>query len=147
MTALPNELRHVLIPTDGTQSSITAGELALKWSSMHLAHITFVYVVDTAVARSMAIASRKTEQHMREELELNGQHYLDYLMSKAEEAGLTSAKVIRHGVPYVEIANLAREVGAELIVIAQNSGTRQHLIGSVTQRVIEIAPCPVLVFK
>ncbi len=49
--------------------------------------------------------------------------------------------------PAQNIANLAAEVGADIIVV----GTRGHspvggvLVGSVAQRLLEIAPCPVLV--
>jgi nucleotide-binding universal stress UspA family protein len=52
-------------------------------------------------------------------------------------------------VPFSEITNLAREQGVGLIVIGQMAGRgpRRILIGSVTERVIEHAPCPVLVVK
>lgn len=48
--------------------------------------------------------------------------------------------------PAQSIANLAAEVGADIIVV----GTRGHspvagvLLGSVAQRLLEVAPCPVL---
>jgi nucleotide-binding universal stress UspA family protein len=57
-------------------------------------------------------------------------------------------RVVNHAVasPAQAIADIARAAGADVIVI----GTRGHspvgsvLAGSVTQRILEIAPCPVL---
>jgi nucleotide-binding universal stress UspA family protein len=58
-------------------------------------------------------------------------------------------KIIKHVGPQPahEIADLAREADADLIVV----GSRGHgliaglLLGSVTQRLLHVAPCPVLV--
>jgi nucleotide-binding universal stress UspA family protein len=62
---------------------------------------------------------------------------------------LTCRRIVRHGTPYSEIEDLAREQNIDLIVMGQvgHRGPRRILIGSVTERVIEYAPCPVLVVK
>lgn len=140
---------HILAPINGSQSSVTAGRLAVQLTALHKAHITFVYVVDDAVVEELAAVSGRVAKRVQSELELSGQRSLDYLSRLASEANLTSNQVIRHGVPYREITNLAREQGVDLIVVGQvgSRGPRRILIGSVTERVIEHAPCPVLVVK
>lgn len=140
---------HILVPTDSSQSSMMAGRLAVQLTALHKARITFVYVVDDAVVEKLAGASGRVAKPVRSELELSGQRSLDYLSRLASEVDLTSNQAIRHGVPYREITNLAREQGVDLIVIGQvgSRGPRRILIGSVTERVIEHAPCPVLVVK
>jgi nucleotide-binding universal stress UspA family protein len=149
MTETQTLFHHILVPTDGSQLSMTAGRLAVRLTALHKARITFVYVVDDTVAEGVAGASGREAKLVQSELELSGQHYLDYLSRLASEADLTPNQVIRHGVPYKEIAALAREQGVDLIVIGQvgSRGPRRILIGSVTERVIEHAPCPVLVVK
>ena len=147
MTLFPAIVRHVLIPTDGSQPSLHASQIALKWAALHKARVTFVYVVDITVARELATASPKAAPQWQEELEVTGQRALDYLTSQAAEAGLLSNKVMRRGAPYEEIADVAREQGVGLIVIGQTNGLHRHLAGSMTERVIECAPCPVLVVK
>ena len=140
---------HILAPINGSQSSVTAGRLAVQLTALHKARITFVYVVDDTVVEELAGVSGRVAKRVQSELELSGQRFLDYLSCLASEADLTSSQVIRHGVPYREITNLAREQGVDLIVIGQvgSRGPRRILIGSVTERVIEHAPCPVLVVK
>lgn len=141
--------KHILVPTDGSQPSVTAGRLAVQLAASQRAHITFVYVVDADIVKKITGASNKTPAQIEHELERAGQHYLSYLTRLAANAGLTSDRIIRHGVPYNEIEGLAREQGIDLIVIAcvGQHGPRRILIGGVTERVIEYAPCPVLVVK
>ncbi len=149
MAEIQTLFHHILVATDGSQPSMTAGRLAVQLTALHKARLTFVYVVDDAVAAGLAGASGKEAKRVQSELELSGQRYLDYLSRLASEADLASNQVIRYGVPYREIAALAREQGVDLIVIGQvgSRGPRRILIGSVTERVIEHAPCPVLVVK
>ena len=140
---------HILVPTDGSQPSIAAGQLAIQLAASLGAQITFVYVVDTAVVDELTETSGKLVQQVRQELERTGQRYLDHLSRLAVNAGLQVNRLIRRGTAYGEIESLAREQGVDLIVIGQvgHRGPRRILIGSVTERVIEYAPCPVLVVK
>ena len=140
---------HILVPTDGSQASIAAGKLAIKLASQHDSEITFVYVVDNKVAEELSVSLRKTLSQTQADLIKSAQQYLDYLSRLAANASLSSDQIIRYGMPYIEIEKLAREMKVDLIIIGQisHSGPRRMLIGSVAQRVIENAPCPVLIVK
>ena len=140
---------HILVPTDGSDTSINAGQLAIRIAATHHVQITFVYVVDQIVVDGMASATSRTTKAIREELENKGQRYLDYLSRLARDRGLQTDQVIRRGIPHREIAELAREMGGDLIVIGQvgTHGPQRTHIGSVAERVIESAPCPVLVVR
>jgi nucleotide-binding universal stress UspA family protein len=56
---------------------------------------------------------------------------------------------IRIGRPYREICEVAREIGANLIVLASrgHTGLKRILLGSTAERVVRFAPCPVLVVR
>jgi nucleotide-binding universal stress UspA family protein len=140
---------HILVPTDGSETSIHAGRLAIQVAAASHARITLVYVVteDTAIVGKIAAAASKTLETTRRDLEDKGQRYLDYLSRLAQERNVQVEGMIRHGVPHNEIANLARERKADLIVIGRvgSHGPRSARIGPVAERVIEYAPCPVLV--
>ena len=138
---------HIMVPTDGSKSALAAGQLAVRLAAVHRSRITFVYVVDPSVVRSLASASSKTEDQVRQELETSGQRTLNYLMRLAIHTNLQAEKVICYGSVYAEIHNLAYEHNVDLIVIGKvgQRGPRRILIGSLTERVIEHAPCPVLV--
>ena len=138
---------HILIPTDGSDNSVHAGRLAIEMAVLHRARVTLVYVVDSATVDEIAAATAKTSAAIRRELELQGRRYLDYLIRLAEGSNVQAEQEILQGTPYREIAELARERDVDLIVIGRVGcrGARCALVGSVAERVIEYAHCPVLV--
>jgi nucleotide-binding universal stress UspA family protein len=147
MTEAATIFRHILVPTDGSEASVAAGQLAIRLAAVHRARITFVYVVDDSVVQQLADASGMLAQQMREELETTGQRYLNHLIRLAAQAGQKAEQVVRHGEPHAEITSLARQLGVDLIVMGRvgQRGPRRILIGSVTERVLEYAPCPLLI--
>jgi len=64
-------------------------------------------------------------------------------------ADLIQNMLIRKGTPHKEITDAARELEADLIIIATNgyTGFAHVLLGSTTERVVRHAPCPVLVVR
>lgn len=140
---------HILVPVDGSEPSMSAGQLAIQIAATLGVQITFVSVVDSILAEEIAGATSRTTGAICQELERKGRHYLDYLARLAHSRGLQTDQVIRHGIPHQEIADLAHELGADLIVIGQvgRHGAHRLHIGSVAERVIESAPCPVLVVR
>jgi universal stress protein A len=66
--------------------------------------------------------------------------------AKAKEAGVTCQIELRDGNPPAEIVRLAEELSVELVVVGTHGhGGLGHLLGSVAERVVHRAPCPVLV--
>ncbi|NVB37767.1 universal stress protein [Pseudenhygromyxa sp. WMMC2535] len=75
-------------------------------------------------------------------------HADEALAKQLSTAGIGEAQRRVHvGDPASEIIDVAREVDAELIVIPSKgkAGLRRWMIGSVAERVVRRAPCPVLV--
>ena len=70
----------------------------------------------------------------------------DAIMKKI---GIPAKKVIRTGAAFVEIINYARSESMDLIIIGTHgrTGLEHILIGSVAERVIRKAPCPVLTVR
>jgi nucleotide-binding universal stress UspA family protein len=140
---------HILVPVDGSEPSINAGQLAIQIAVAHHIQITFMCVVDRIVAEGIAGATSATIEATCQELENKGQHYLEYLVRLARNRGIQTDQVIRRGIPHREIADLARERGVDLIAIGLvgHHGPQRTHIGSVATRVIESAPCPVIVVR
>jgi nucleotide-binding universal stress UspA family protein len=74
-----------------------------------------------------------------------------YIDETAKAIGGLESQVIgvhvRRGRPAREIAQLAKDVGADLIVVGARKGPhlKQLLVGSVAERLLAAAPCPVFV--
>lgn len=144
---LETPFTRILVPTDGSDNSNHAGRLATVMSGIHNAKLTIAYVVDDTIVDEIASATGKNRESTIRELEEKGKRYVDYIARIAERNDVRHEEMIRNGTPYREIADLAREIDARLIVIGRVGcrGPRCALVGSVAERVIEYAPCPVLV--
>lgn len=71
---------------------------------------------------------------------------LDLLIARASQANLTVQKHVVLGIPSQRISALAEECGDDLIVMGTHgrTGLEHVLLGSTAERVIRVAPCPVL---
>jgi nucleotide-binding universal stress UspA family protein len=60
-----------------------------------------------------------------------------------------TTSVLRTGTPFLEIVTAARELDSDLIVVGTHgrTGLAHVMIGSVAEKVVRKAPCPVLTVK
>lgn len=149
MNDLGRLFQHIMVPTDGSQASNSAGQMAVQIAQFHNARLTFVYVIDDSVVDKLTISLREPKAKVTRDLRHSGQQYLDHLEHMTRNTHLKSKQIICEGIPWNEIDQLARKEDVDLIVMGQvgRSGSRRLLIGPVAERVIELSPCPVLVMK
>lgn len=71
---------------------------------------------------------------------------LFHLISDDIRANIHAESIVEKGIPFVEIIKTAKEKRIDLIVMGTHgrTGLEHILIGSVAERVIQKAPCPVL---
>jgi glycine betaine transporter len=74
---------------------------------------------------------------------------LDVLAERFRSRGVKIQPLFREGVPFVEILKAADELAVDLIVMATHgrTGLAHVMIGSVAQRVVQKAKCPVLTVR
>lgn len=133
----------VLVPVDFSPESLaavsTALEIAATPGGVHIIH-----VLSELSPAEPVLMWEEYESGKRKEAALEA------LAKSLAEAGLPDLK--RHvfiGDPGQEIAAFAERLHADLIVIPSHgrTGIRRLLIGSVAERVIRLAQCPVLVMR
>ena len=140
-------IQKILIPTDGSDYSIRAAEYGIAIAKMLDAQIMVVYVIDGVVLDQIfKIDDRKEAEG---ELKRDGQRYINYVLSLAQQEGVKASSVLAKGRPFEQIVHLAKGLKMDLIVMGTygRRGAERILMGSVAERVIEYSPCPVLVVK
>jgi nucleotide-binding universal stress UspA family protein len=72
----------------------------------------------------------------------------DYL-ARVTAAGLEGEIVVVHGVPFEEILHTAKERQVDLIIMGTHgrTGLTHVLLGSVAEKVVRLATCPVLIAR
>ena len=140
---------YILVPTDGSEYSMAAGRLAIGIARRYGSRLGCLYVIDRVVLTEMTRYGNKNQDQVRRDLQDTGERALNYLVRLAADWGVRAEQFVREGVPHTEILMLARQLGADLIVLGQVGirGPRRMLIGSVAERIIEAAECPVLIAK
>jgi nucleotide-binding universal stress UspA family protein len=84
-----------------------------------------------------------------EEQRLLAQRELDKIVGRLRDGGLKVRSLLRVGSPFLEILHTAQGEGADLIVLGTHgrTGLAHVLMGSVAERVVQKAPCPVLTIR
>ena len=139
--------QKILIPTDGSDYSLRAAEYGISIAKMLGAQIMVVYVMDEIVLNQISKVTERKD--VERELKKDGQRYINYILGVAEKEGVKAASILAKGRPFEQIVHIAKGLSMDLIVMGTYGlrGAERILIGSVAERVIEYAPCPVMVNK
>lgn len=133
----------ILTATDGSKQSSTALKKAIELSKLYNSKLKAVSVVDVT-DEFMAEAPEAVEGLINK-----ANKYLMDLKKKAEARGVDTEIFVREGETYKVITELSGKLNAGVIVTGSRSrtGVKRLFMGSVTEKVIGYAPCPVLVVK
>ncbi len=143
-------IKTVLLPTDGSECSGKASGYALSFAKQYGARVVAIHVIDQRWEEQARLALAEVGQDMaqriREGRNEEGQRILRDVTDAAERSGVSVESVIVSGIPFEEIVRLAKELPADLIIMGTHgrTGVSHLLLGSVAERVVRSAPCPVL---
>jgi len=133
--------KNILLATDGSPSCETAVDRAIKLAKDHSAKLTAVSVVYTN-DEYLALAPGVVE-----DLIGKAKEKLATIKQKGKEAGVEIQTLVKEGEAFEAITTLAQNSNVDLIVMGSHGkkGLQRLLMGSVTERTIGYATCPVLV--
>ncbi len=138
---------RILIPTDGSETSEKAAEHGVKLAKAVGADVIYLYVID--ISSFTGIPTEAIWENMRGLLEDEGKSVLAKVEEIAKVNEVKAESLVKEGIPSEDISKTAEEKQVDVIVMgtAGRSGLDKFLLGSVTEKVIRIAPCPVLVIR
>jgi nucleotide-binding universal stress UspA family protein len=142
-------LARVLVPTDFSAGSEHAWNEARRLASRLGAELVLLHVLVEAPLYSEGPFTVKQTRGVFDAARKWAVNALGQWTSAAVAEGLSSRWVLRTGVPYKEIVGAVTRERADLIVIGTHGrgGLDRALLGSVADRVIRLAPCPVLTVR
>ncbi len=131
----------IIVPLDFSENSIKALEFAIGMADKKKGKVTLVHVVNIAYD----FASQP--QFALESMYKDGEELLKKTAEKYQQEDLVIDYEILEGNPSINIARVAAEREATLIVMGTQgaSGIKQTLVGSTTVSVVREANCPVLI--
>jgi universal stress protein A len=141
-------VRRILVPTDFSDGSNRALTLAMKFAKLLRAAIDLLHVQPIPTFTPVpAVPGAVPLPPPVPEAAQGIQESLAVLAAGVREAGLECQTGTVEGNPGDEIVDYARKIGADLIVMGTHGrgGLRRVLLGSVAEKVLRAACCPVLV--
>ncbi len=142
--------RTILVPTDFSEQSRAglrlARDMVREQGSGRL--VVLHVVVDALPALLPDVAGFRYDE-IAGELGRRAEEQLPEFFGEGERAGVSVEFRVVFGVPHAEICRVAAELPADLVVIATHgrSAALHLLLGSVTDKVVRRAGCPVLVAR
>jgi nucleotide-binding universal stress UspA family protein len=133
----------ILVATDGSRYSKIAAERAIDFAKSYGGELRVVSVVDVP-AEFYAEAPDALDDMI-----YKAKGFAKDVRMLAESAGVKSESFVGEGEAYQIITDLARKQEANVIVMSSHgrTGLKRLLMGSVAEKVIGHAPCPVLIVR
>ncbi len=137
---------RIVVPVDFSECSRAAWMEAQRLARAFGSEIVLVHVLDEPAPTSGAPFASGLSGEFAAAVRRWSEGELARWREPATAAGLNVRTVLRTGKPHGQIVDLATDERADLIVIGTHgrSGLDRALLGSVSDRVIRLAPCPVL---
>jgi universal stress protein A len=144
----PLRVKSILVPLDFSPPSKKALDYAVTFARQFKAKLTLLHVVEPVAMRDfaasfpLAIENDKLMAAAKSELE-------GAVKVARVPRGIVEKTLVRFGRSFHEIADAARTLKMDLIIISTHgyTGLKHALLGSTTERVVRHAPCPVLVVR
>jgi nucleotide-binding universal stress UspA family protein len=135
--------QKILVATDGSRYSKAATERAIDFAGSYGGSLLAISIVDVP-AEFYAEAPEAVDDMVNK-----AKGYVDDVKRLAEAEGVRTETFVREAETYEAITGVAREQKADAIVMGSHgrTGLKRLLMGSVTEKVIGYAPCPVLVVQ
>src|SRR5437868_2230159 len=131
----------ILVPTDFSPQAAAAFEFAVALAKPNRARLLLLHIDPLPLFHGEVIDRRQPEYQQR---------LRDAITAlKPSDPAVEVERLLAEGVPADEIIAFAKERNCDLIVMGTHgrTGLERVLMGSVAERVVRTAPCPVLTVK
>lgn len=147
-------MKHILVPTDFSAPSTAALHAAVEYAELNresAPKLTILSVLEEVIPAGVQFelgSSFVDTTGVVDEAERQASKKIDELREQFQARVLAEGKVIRAVQPvHLEIIEFAKKNAVDLLVMATHgrTGIRRLILGSVVEKVVREAPCPVLV--
>jgi len=144
------ELNKIVVPTDFSDYAKHAVPYACTLADRFGSELHLLHVLQDLVTfvPEPGLAFPPPGDYL-EELETSARKALTQVLDPAWEGGKSIVRVICQGTPFLEILRYAKQNDIDLIVMGTHgrTGLAHMLLGSVAEKVVRKAPCPVLTVR
>jgi nucleotide-binding universal stress UspA family protein len=136
----------ILITTDGSDDAKAAAIQGLALAKLMDAEVTVMSIMDISSAyfnRGARLTAMASLPYLEDEANLA----IEQVSKEAKAMGVAVKKVIGRGVPADEIIKASNDYDLIVMGTLGRTGLSHLLMGSVAEKVVRFASCPVLVIR
>ena len=141
-----NEIKKILVPVDFSENSVKILQSAVAFAGRLQATLDVVFVVQSFEDYSGFFVPHMPIAQFEEEMIQGAEKKMEsYIEENVKRGDVNEAKVLSGDVAE-EIISYAKEQGVDMIIMGTHGykGLEKVLFGSVAEKVVKTAPCPVL---
>ena len=137
--------RNILVPTDGSEYTKLAIDRAIEFAKEVGGSITAIYVIDHTVFGNIPMDSSVTSVY--DMMEKEGHDATKYVLDLCDKNGIEAKELIVEGAPVKAIVNASSDYDVIVMGTLGRTGFAKLMMGSVAERVVRYAKCPVMVVR
>lgn len=140
-------IKRILVPTDFSEQGRTALTYAVAFADTFGAAVELLHVLEPMPPG--ALMSYVAVDDLRKSMRDQAEQQMEVLHAEWEDYAFPVKRTIVEGQPFVEIIKHAKTGKADMIILGTHGrGAVAHmLLGSVAEKVVRKAPCPVLTVR
>ena len=135
----------ILCPVDFSTPSYAALDAAVGLAAQYASELHIIHVVEPLISNSMI--GKTSYRLYQKRLITDSRHTIKELIRTRVGKRIKTHSIVKNGDPAKEIVKTAIQKNIDVIVIATHGrkGWGHLLFGSIAEKVVRLAPCPVLV--
>lgn len=140
---------NILVPIDFSERSYLSLKYAKEIANLYNSKLQLLHVIEDTIPAAYSLVGESSIYSLFPDLEDKTKKRLENLFNVTDGSGVKHENYIVNGHAAKVILNFAKTHNTNLIVIATHglTGTEHFLIGSVAEKVVRMAPCPVFTTK
>jgi nucleotide-binding universal stress UspA family protein len=145
----PGAVHSILAPVDFSEHSQKAVAYAKRLAASYEARLQLLHVVEQMVHPSFYAVGKTSILDLAPDVMSKSKVEMERMLQDAGGPELSADLEVIEGLASRDIVKFAKEHQSDLIVIATHglTGIEHLLLGSITEKVVRLAPCPVFTVK
>ena len=144
-------IKQILVPIDFSQASLQALAYAVEFGRPFKPEVVVLHVVEPiyAAAPTDSYSPVGNIAILLDELQRTGRQQLERIATDLHKHRVKTQTLLQIGTPYEVIVATAKKLRVDLIIMATHgrTGLSHVFMGSVAERVVRSAACPVLTVR
>jgi len=143
------DLTSILVATDFSPCAGAAFQTAAKLARTFQAKLILLHVINQKRLNTLANYLQVDPEDLLPTLRAQAQQQLSEFLARYNGEGLEVESLVAVGLPFQQIAVIARELAVDLVALggygqAGRGPIEEMFFGSTAEKVVRLLPCPVL---